>query len=141
MAYTKPDQSRFNLLAGQFIVMLDTGEYVLITQTCSVEPNSGNPVVKTEAIVVDGQFGLPNPDANGQAIKAGFAHTSCQGELDTLGGMSALQRLCIMAVLGEDTTPFWKDAAHADFLLHVSIRTNLAAAAHAGPSQDLSALL
>lgn len=142
MPYTKPIQTPFtaNLAADEFVVTLDTGQSVAVHVIGSVEPTSGNPVCTAWARVVaaDGTDAL---DAAGQPMKTGFAHTSNPTELISLGGAPALQKIMLMAVLGESTAPLWQDPIHASVLENASIRTNIASSAHAGPVSNLGALL
>ena len=142
MAYTKPDQTPFaaNLNDNEIVVTLDSGQNIAVRCECSVEPNSGNPVCKAFARVVDAT-GANALDSMGEPMLASFGHTSSAAELDELGGMPALQKIAIMAVLGESTAPLFQDPIHATELLNWSIRTNIAAAAHAGPVTDLGSLL
>jgi hypothetical protein len=142
MPYTKPDQTPFtaNLTDHETVVTLDTGEYVAVRCEGSVEPNSGNPAVVASARVV-GADGAASLDAAGKPIQSHFSHCSNPTELEAVGGACALQRIAVMAVLGESTAPLWQDPIHATVLENASIRTNLASAAHAGPVTDLATLL
>lgn len=142
MSYTKPDQTPFtaNLVDHETVVTLDSGQAVAVRCECSVEPNSGNPAVSAFARAVDAS-GVSTMDGTGQPIATSFSHCSCPGEVDNLGGVGVLQKLAIMAVLGEPTSPLWQDPIHATVLQNASIRTNLTSAASAGPVTDLGALL
>jgi hypothetical protein len=142
MPYTKPDQAPFagNLADHETVVTLDTGEHVAVRCECSVEPNSGNPAVMAWARVVD-TAGANLLDGCGCSITSGFSHCSNPTELAELGGAPALQRIAVLAVLGESTAPLWQDPIHASVLENASIRTNIASAAHAGPVTNLGALL
>jgi len=142
MAYTKPDQTPFaaNLTDHEFVVTLDTGDNIAVRCDATVQANSGNPVVQVFARVVDGT-GADRIDSVGQSINSGFSHTSNTGEIATLGGVAVLQKLCVMAVLGEPTSPMWGDPLHATMLQNASIRTNLASAAHAGPVTNLATII
>jgi hypothetical protein len=142
MPYTKPDQTPFatHLQDHETVVTLDSGQHVAVRCESTVEPNSGNPAVAAwaRAINDDGTDAL---DGTGSPIKSAFSHCSNPVELAQLGGASALQRVAVMAVLGEPTAPLWQDPIHATMLENASIRTNLASAAHAGPVTDLAALI
>jgi hypothetical protein len=141
MAYTKPSQTPFTALQpNETVVTLDTGDNVAVRCESSVEPNSGNPAVTAWARVVDAT-GADKLDGAGQPIKSAFGHCSNPTELATLGGAAALQKLVLLAVLGESTAPLWQDPNHASVLENASIRTNIVAAAHAGPVADPGALL
>lgn len=142
MAYTKPDQTPFaaHLADHETVVTLDSGQNVAVRCEASVEANSGNPVVVAWARVVaaDGTNFL---DGAGSPIASTFSHCSNPTEMAGVGGATALQKLAVMAVLGESTAPLWQDPIHSTVLENASIRTNLASAAHAGPVTDLAALL
>ena len=142
MSYTKPDQSPFaaNLLPHEIVVTLDTSEHIAVCASCGVEPNTGNPTVAASARVVNAD-GSAYLDGAGKTVQVGFSHTSHPAELVEAGGMPALQRIAMMAVLGESTAPLYTDPIHAQSLSDWSIRTNLASAAHAGPVTDGWALL
>lgn len=141
MPYTKPDQTPFiNLRPNEFVVTLDTGENVAVFSQITVQQNTGSPAVSVEARVVDAT-GSDTVDAAGQTIHTGFSHVTEQNEIASVGSVQAVQKLCILAVLGESTAPLWQDAIHATMLQTASIRTNIASAAHAGPATDLGSLL
>lgn len=141
MPYTKPDQTPFTALQpNETVVTLDTGDNVAVRCESSVEPNSGNPAVAAFARAVDAT-GTDKLDGAGHPIKSAFSHCSNPTELASIGGASALQKLAMMAVLGESTTPLWQDPIHATVLENASIRTNITAAAHAGPVTNPGALL
>lgn len=141
MSYSKPDQTPFaaNLTDHEVVVQLDSGDYVAVCCACSVEPSSGNAVIKAAARVVDGT-GADALDADGGAMKTSFSHTSSPQEASELG-IPALQKISMMAVLGESTAPMFQDPIHAVELINWSIRTNIASSAHAGPVTDPGALL
>jgi len=90
--------------------------------------------------VVDGT-GSDRLDAMGMPMLSSFIHTSNPTELGSLGGSAALQKLTVMAVLGEPTTPLWGDPIHATMMQNASIRTNLASAAQAGPVTNLATII
>jgi hypothetical protein len=142
MSYSKPDQTPFaaNLTDHETVVTLDTGQNVAVRCEGSVEPNSGNPAVAAWARVV-GADGVSLLDGAGAPILSAFTHCSNPTEMADLGGAAALQRLAVMAVLGESTAPLWQDPIHSSVLENASIRTNIASAAHAGPVTDLGAIL
>lgn len=141
MSYTKPSQTTFTQLQpNETVVTLDTGDNVAVRCESSVEPNSGNPAVAAWARVVDA-VGADKLDGAGQPIQSSFSHCSNPTEMASVGGAAALQKVAVMAVLGESTAPLWQDPIHASVLQNASIRTNLASAAHAGPVTDLGALL
>jgi hypothetical protein len=140
--YTKPDQTAFaaNLSPHETVVTLDTGQNIAVWAQCGVEPNTGNPVLTANARAVNAD-GTDYTDAVGQTVKTCFSHTSNADEVAEVGGMAALQKIAMLAVLGESTAPLYTDPVHAQSLSDWSIRTNLASAAHAGPVTDAGALL
>lgn len=142
MSYTVPDQTPFAdmMREGELVVELDTGDLVAVYAVTSVEPNTGNPVVVAEARAVNAD-GSTKCDGCGDQTGTSFSHCSNATEVATLGGIDKLQKLVVMAVLGEDTAPLWKDPAHTAMLDHASIRSNLMCAAHAGPVKGLASLL
>lgn len=140
MSYTKPDQTAFTLLQpNEVVVTLDTGDHIAVRCESTVEPNSGNPAVAAWARVVD-SVGADKLDGMGQSMCSSFSHCSNPTEVATIGGVPALQKLALLAVLGESTSPLWQDPIHQTTLENASIRTNLAAAAHAGPANAGSLL-
>jgi hypothetical protein len=143
MSYTKPVQTPFapNLVESEFVVLLDSGDFVAISAAMSVEPNSGNAVCQVSARAVDAA-GLTRMDAATppQPISSGWSHMSNPDEIAATGSIGEIQKQCMLAVLGEPTT-LWGDPIHSTTLVSVSIRTNLGSAAHAGPVTDLSTLL
>lgn len=138
--YSKPDQEGFALADHEIVVRLDSGELVAVRCEGHVEPHTGNPVVAASARLVN-EGGNAVLDANGQPIATAFRHTSNPHEVNALGGIDALRRLVMMAVLGEPTAPLLADPIHATVLDHASIRTNIASAGHAGPVQNIATLL
>jgi len=140
MTYTKPDQTPFmdNISVNEFVVQLDQGEFVVLKAMGSVEPNSGNTVIEATARVVTPD-GSPYLDANGKEIKTVYTFSCDMDGINNIGGMSEFQRKMLLTVLGEDAG--WPNVPHQDVLDHASIRTNLAAADHAGPVSDILSLL
>lgn len=140
MSYTKPNQTSFTkLLPNEFVVTLDSGQNVAVAVSVQVEDNSGNPALMATARVVASD-GTSEPDANGNSIQSAFTHTSNPTEVTQAGGMAAIQKQMLLAVLGEPVT-IWTDPIHATVLENASIRTNIATAAHAGPVADPGSLL
>lgn len=145
MSYLKTNPQPAGLQANETAVTLDTGDLVAVQATCSVEPNSGDPVITADARVINAD-GTNKLDSQGQPMHSSWCYGSFAAEIANLGngdavaGMAVLQKCCLMAVLGEDTSPMWTDQIHAIALQNASIRTNLASAAHAGPV-DAAALL
>jgi hypothetical protein len=139
VSYTKTNPQPANLQPTETAVTLDTGDDVAVAAVCSVASNSGCPVIAATARVINAD-GTDKLDAQGKPILSAFQHTSCQEEVTATGGMPALQKCVLMAVLGEPTAPLWTDPSAATMLSNASIRTALASASHAGPV-DAGALL
>lgn len=143
MSYTKPNQAPFaaNLVDHEFVVLLDSGDYVAASALMSVEPTTGFANVLASARAVDAT-GMTRFDTGSPPVQIAtkFSHTTIPAEIESLGSMNAVQTQCMLAVLGEPTT-IWGDAIHTSVMENASIRTNLASAAHAGPVTDLSTLL
>lgn len=135
MAYTKVDQSPFaaNLdeSRNEFVVQLtDTQNYIAVSCATELEPNSGNPVFKAKARVVNGD-GSALVDSMGNPVESTISHTSNAAELTAMGGANVVQTQCLLAVLGEPTT-YWNDPLHATVMENASIRNTLAAVPHVG---------
>lgn len=145
MSYTITSPQPTGLQSGETTVTLDSGDLVAVAASCSVEGNSGNPTVACTARVINAD-GSDKLDAVGQPMHSAWCYTSFPAEVANLGsgdstaGMAVLQKCCLLAVLGEDTSPMWADPIHFTALQDASIRTNIASAAHAGPV-DAGALL
>jgi len=139
MSYTKTDPQPSGLNAGETAVTLDDGTIVAVQATCTVQDTSGSPVIAAAARVIKAD-GSPITLPDGSPIASAFPHTSCPQEVTDAGGIEALQKCVLMAVLGEPTAPLWQDPSAATMLANASIRTYLASAAHAGPV-DAGALL
>lgn len=143
MTYTKPDQAPYasNLLPGEFVVVLTPeNELVAARAVSEVEPNTGQMAVKASARAVNPD-GTTRQDANGQPITSGYSFTADTDVVNSLGGPAGFQRKMLLTVLGEDLLAAWPNPLPPDVVEHASIRSSLAAAAYAGPSQDPGALL
>jgi hypothetical protein len=143
MAYTKPAQAAFqanlDVSINEFVVQLsDTLNYVAVSCVTSIEPNSGNPVFKGKARVVNAD-GSPMLDSNGARIESTYSQTSTAGEVASLGGSDAVSKQCLLAVLGEATT-LWNDPIHSTQMQNASIRNTLASVPHTGPAATSSLL-
>ena len=139
--YSIPEQTPFaaGITAHEMIAQLDSGEYVAVHVDGSVT-FAGNPAIIASARVVDAD-GFDALDAQGVPIRSSFSHSSNHTEVAMLGGIDALRKLVVLAVLGESTAPLWADPIHATVLEHASIRTNIASAAHAGPVANLASIM
>jgi hypothetical protein len=142
MSYTKPDQTPFaaNLATDEFVVTLDSGQTVAVRCALNVESNTGYAMLTPQARQVDGS-GVTVLDANGHPIASEFGCNASPADITLAGSMGAMQKLAIMAVLGEPTAPMWEDPIHTTMLTNASIRTTIASASHAGPVASLGSLL
>lgn len=140
MSYTKPDQSQFagNINPGEFVVLLDTGQYIAVRAVTMVEPNTGNTVVEATAVAVNSD-GSSWRDAVGDIAIATYNFCADAGTLDALGGIEEFRRKMLLTVLGEEAG--WINPPHQDVLDHASIRTTLAAAANAGVADNIGDML
>lgn len=140
MSYTKPDQSQFagNVNPGEFVVQLDTGEFVALRVVTSVEPNTGNSVVDAWAFAIEAD-GSTHRNAVGDPVSSTFQANADAAMVEALGGIDELRRKALLTVLGEDAG--WINPPHQDVFDHASIRTTLAAAANAGVADNIGDML
>lgn len=138
--YTKPDQAQFagNIAPGEFVVQLDTGEYIAVRAVTSVEPNTGNTVVDAYAVAVNAD-GTTWRDAVGDMARTTYDFCADAATVEAIGGIEVFRRKMLLTVLGENAE--WVNAPHADVLDHASIRTTLAAAANAGVVENIGDVL
>ena len=137
--YTKMDPQPTTLQPGETAVTLDTGETV--ATACAIEARDGGDVFITataRSIEADGTARLL---PSGSPIASQIGHLAKPQETADLGGLSAVQRCCLMAVLGESTAPLWTDPIHAGLLTSASIRVALAAAADVQNASSAADLL
>lgn len=139
MSYTVVSPQPSGLNAGETAVTLDDGTIVAVSATSSVQPTSGSPVIAATARAINAD-GSPKCLSDGSPIAVEFRHTSCPQEVTDAGGIAAVQKCVLLAVLGEPPAPLWTDPSCTTMLANASIRTMLAAAAHAGPV-DVGAVL
>lgn len=143
MAYTKiADQTPFaaNLQPNEIVVRLDMGAKVALRADINVQRLSGVASINGFARVVkaDGSNFL---DPQGNPVTASVSHTTSTAQVQQIGSIKGVVKLCFMALLGEPTDPLWLDPIHAEFLDHASIRTTIANAQSAGPVTDASTIL
>jgi hypothetical protein len=138
--YTKPAQAQFttNIADGEFVVELESGEFVAVQAIGSVEPNTGNAVITARArqVMADGGIFI---DAAGQTVESAYVRSADVDNVKEMGGMGTFQKLMLLTVLGEPAP--WPQPLDKTVLDHCSIRTNIAAAAHAGVVPSLGELL
>lgn len=131
MTYTVTSPQPSGLNPGETAVTLDTGAIIAVQATSTVSDTSGSPVIAANARAIKDD-GSPETLPDGSPIASAFQHTSCADEITAAGGIAAVQKCCLLAVLGEPTAPLWQDPSAATMLANASIRTYLASAAHAG---------
>lgn len=139
MSYTKTSPQPTGLNPGETAVTLDTGETIAVSiTTVPIENNapSYQDAVARE-INADGTAKL---DASGKPIVTEFRSTPTPDQANNPTMFSALQKDCLMAVLGEPVTGPLSDPVHANAVANCSIRNRIAALAMAGPG-DAGALL
>lgn len=139
MSYTRTDPAPSGLNPGETAVTLDDGTIVAVQATTSVQETSGCPVIAATGRAINAD-GTPKTLPDGSPIASTFHHTSNPDEINATGGISEVQKCCLLAVLGESTAPLWQDPIHATALANASIRTAILSASHAGPV-DAGALL
>lgn len=139
MSYSKTDPAPAGLNPGETAVTLDDGTIVAVQATSSVQETSGSPVIAATARAIKAD-GTPETLPDGSPIASSLMHTSNPDESASAGGIAAVQKCVLMAVLGEPTAPLWQDPVHSTMLANASIRTYLASAKAAGPV-DAGALL
>lgn len=139
MAYSKPVQTPFvNAKPREFVVHLDSGEFVAVKANGHVAPQTGNCIIHAAARVVtaDGSSLL---DADGNPIASEYNCNFDAANLAAVGGISGFRKLMLLTVLGEN--PAWPNALDADVLAHANIRPNIASASVAGPVSGIGSLL
>lgn len=144
MAYLKPLQTPFaaNLVNDEFVVTLDTGEHVAV---CSSSMRvAGNTLeVHAAARQVD-LTGVTVNDDNGHPVQTSMQHQFPVAEV-TIYGAPALTKDCLLLALGEPTLVFGATPGLPPMDISArdaySIRHAIAAAAHAGTTANLGAML
>lgn len=138
MSYTKITAPA-GLNPDESAVTLDTGETIAVSVTLVPQPNNAPSFVDANArqINTDGTAKL---DAAGEAITTEFRYTPPPSEANDPTALAAVQKDCLMAVLGEPLTGLLSDPIHAGAIANCSIRNRIAALAVAGPV-DAGALL
>lgn len=139
MSYTVMNPQPSGLQPNETAVTLDSGDDVAVSAVCGVQDGSGNIAITASARVINAD-GTNKLDASGAAVTSGFSHGTNSVEIAAAGSVQAVQKLVLMAVMGESTSPLWADPIHATVLQNASIRTAIASAAHAGPVNTASLL-
>lgn len=139
MSYAKIDPQPSGLQPGEIAVALDSGETVAVSVTLTPQANNAPSFLHAVArqIGTDGSAVL---DASGNAVMTEFTYSLTASEANDPTAFQAVQRDCLMAVLGEPVTGALSDPIHATAIANVSIRNRIAALAIAGPA-DVGALL
>lgn len=137
--YTKTDPQPAGLLPGETAVTLDSGD--TIATSCAIEARDGGDVFVTATARAIETDGTARQLPSGREISSTIGHLAKPQETTDLGGLSAVQRCCLMAVLGEDTSPLWTDPIHAGLLTSSSIRVALTAASDVQNASSAADLL
>jgi hypothetical protein len=138
--YTKMDPQPTALEPGETAVTLDTGEIIATAITVEALETAGDVFITANARAINAD-GTARLLPSGRPITATFGHTAKPQETTDAGGLTAVQRCCLMAVLGEDTAPLWTDPIHAALLTSSSIRVALTAAADVQAAPSAAELL
>lgn len=136
MAYTLNNPPTIPLQAHEVQVTLDTGQIVAVCARASRLGN-GSTAFEADARVLT-PTGATEADANGHAIKSGCRFTLDAATTNSVTPQAALKDATLL-VLGE--TPLVLTSFGAGQHASWSIRSAIAAAAHAGPVTDLAAVL
>ena len=100
MSYAKTSPVPPGLNPGETAVTLDDGSIIAVQAVSSVQDTSGCPVITATARAINAD-GTPKTMADGSPIASTFNHTSCTQEITDAGGIAAVQKCVLMAVLGE----------------------------------------
>lgn len=142
MPYTKPLRTAFAAKLRhpeETVVTLDSGENVAVLVVLSVEPNTGNTVVKVSTRMVE-RDGETSVDGNGEPIESGYSHNASEVEIAQMGGIDALVKQVTLVALGEPST-LLAEPIHTEARRHASIRPNIASAKAAGRFRRLGTVL
>ncbi len=139
MSYVKIDPQPSGLQPGESAVTLDSGETIAVSVALIPQANNAPSFVDALARQIDAG-GAAVLDASGQAVTTEFRYTPPPSEANDPTALAAVQKDCLMAVLGEPLTGPLNDPIHAAAIANCSIRNRIAALAIAGPA-DAGALL
>lgn len=139
MSYIKTDPQPAGLAPCETAVTLDSGELVAVSVSLTPQPNNAPSYIAALARQINAD-GTPLLDSAGQPIVTEFRDTPTPGEANDPTTLAAVQKDCLMAVLGEPLTGPLSDPVHASAIANCSIRNRIAALAVAGPV-DAGALL
>lgn len=139
MSYAKIDPQPSGLQPGEIAVTLDSGETIAVSVALTPQANNAPSFIDAIArqINTDGTAML---DSAGETITTEFRYTPPPSEANDPAALAAVQKDCLMAVLGEPLTGPLSDPIHSGAIANCSIRNRIAALAIAGPV-DAGALL
>lgn len=132
MSYSKTSPAPPGLATDETAVTLDDGAVIAVSADIVPQANGSPSVIKASARAVH-MDGTPVDDSQGQPVVSVFTHTPTVQQANDATQFAAVQKDCLMAVLGEPTTTIMTDPIHAAALANASIRNRLAALAIAGP--------
>lgn len=139
MSYSKTSPVPSGLGADETAVTLDDGSVIAVSADVAPQTNGAPSVIKSTARAIHAD-GSPVVDAQAQPVTSVFTYTPTVVQANDATQLAAVQKDCLMVVLGEPTTTIMTDPIHAAALANASIRNRLAALAAAG-SIDAGALL
>lgn len=139
MSYIKTDPQPSGLEAAETAVTLDSGELIVVSIALFPQPNNAPSHVDAVARQINSD-GSAKLDASGASITTEFRYTPTPDMANDPTSLAAVQKDCLMAVLGEPLTGPLNDPIHANAIANCSIRNRIAALAIAGPV-DAGALL
>jgi hypothetical protein len=138
--YTKLDPQPTTLEPGETAVTLDSGDIVATSISVEALETAGDVFITASARAINAD-GTARLLPSGRPITATFGHTAKPQETTDAGGLTAVQRCCLMAVLGEDTAPLWTDPIHSALRTSSSVRVALTAAADVQAAPSAAELL
>lgn len=139
MSYTKISPAPAGIAPTESAVTLDSGETIAVSAAFTPQPNNAPSVVYAIARQINAD-GTAKLDADNAPIMTEFQYTPSPDEANDPAALAAVQKDCLMAVLGEPLTGPLSDPIHAGAIANCSIRNRIAALAIAGPV-DAGALL
>lgn len=139
MSYMKTSPQPAGLNAGETAVTLDDGSIIAVSADVVPQTNGAPSVLNATARAIHAD-GSPVVDSHAHPIVSIFPYTPTADQANDSTQFAAVQKDCLMAVLGEPTTTILMEPIHAGALANASIRNRLAALAIAGPV-DAGALL
>lgn len=132
MSYVKTSSQPPGLGTDETAVTLDDGSVIAVSADVAPQTNGAPSVIKSTARAIHAD-GSPVVDAQAQPVTSVFTYTPTVVQANDQTQFAAVQKDCLMAVLGEPTTTIMTDPIHGAALANASIRNRIAALAIAGP--------